>query len=54
MSNEIKAADVLKESHPLNNPFRKWLQSKGDAPATKRQARKFLTEFPQFRSIKAA
>ena len=42
MSNEIKAADVLKENHPLNNPFRKWLQGKGDAPATKRQARKFL------------
>jgi hypothetical protein len=54
MSQQIQAADVLKESHPLNNPFRKWLQGKGDAPATKRQARKFLSQFPQFKAIKAA
>ena len=53
MSNEIKAADVMKAEHPLNNPFRKWVQAKG-APETKRQARKFLAEFPQFKMIKAA
>ena len=49
----LEAADILKDGHPLANPFRKWLEGKGH-PATKRQARKFLTQFPQFRTMQKA
>lgn len=43
---ELSAADILAEDHPVNKHFIKWL---GDKQATKRQARKFLQAFPQYR-----
>jgi hypothetical protein len=43
---ELAAADILKADHPVNKHFTKWLQGK---EATKRQARKFLQAFPQYR-----
>ena len=42
----MKAAELLKASHPLNKPFTKWLKGK---EATKRQARKYLATYPQLR-----
>ncbi len=47
----MAAKELLNEAHPLNKTFRKWL---GDKPATKRQARKFLQAFPQFRTPQEA
>lgn len=40
------AADVLKSDHPANKHFLKWLDGK---EPSKRQARKFLQAFPQYR-----
>ena len=47
----MNASDILKASHPLNSTFVKWLDGK---EATKRQARKFLQQFPQYREAKPA
>jgi hypothetical protein len=41
----VCAADLLKSDHPLNKAFTAWL---GDKTATKRQARKFLQQHPQY------
>lgn len=54
MSNETKTEDrqkltareLLDEKHPVNKHFVQWL---GEKEATKRQARKFLQTFPQYR-----
>jgi len=43
---EMNAADILKSDHPVNKHFVKWLDGK---EPTKRQARKFLQAFPQYR-----
>lgn len=40
------AADLLSATHPLHKSFIAWL--KGKEP-TKRQARRFLAQFPRFR-----
>jgi hypothetical protein len=63
MTNEAKqaapkplvAADVLNAKHPLSGPFTAWLAAKNkklgtDSPATKRQARKFLAQYPKYRA----
>ena len=42
----MKATDVLKLDHPLHKAFVKWLDGR---EATKRQARKFLQLYPQYR-----
>ena len=39
------ASDVLKSDHPVHKHFVKWL---GDKEPTKRQARKFLQQFPAY------
>lgn len=43
---ELNAVDLLNEEHPVHKHFVKWL---GDKEPTKRQARKFLQAFPQYR-----
>jgi len=43
---QLNAADLLDEKHPVHNHFVKWLNGK---EASKRQARKFLQAFPQYR-----
>jgi len=43
---ELNARDLLDEKHPVNKHFVAWL---GEKQASKRQARKFLQEFPQYR-----
>jgi len=59
------AAELLFSSHPLNKSFRKWVEDRakkqgiegeahidGQAGAlqlTRRKARKFLTQYPQYR-----
>ena len=45
----VCAADILKEDHPLYKKFGAWI---GDKPITKRQARKFLQSYPQYREIR--
>jgi hypothetical protein len=45
---DIKAAFLLIASHPLNAPFVKWCSDRGTVP-TKRQARKYLKQFPSLR-----
>lgn len=40
------AANIMKSNHPAHKHFVKWC---GDKEQTKRQARKFLQEFPQYR-----
>jgi hypothetical protein len=47
----LVAADLLKSAHPLNATFVAWLNGK---EATKRQARKFLAENPQYLKAKQA
>lgn len=47
----LVAADLLKSAHPLNATFVAWLAGKD---ATKRQARKFLAENPQYVTAKQA
>ncbi len=42
------AAHVLKLDHPANNHFMKWVKEHGQEPS-KRQARKFLQAFPQYK-----
>lgn len=49
-------ADIIAANHPLRGPLVAWLQAKGqklgqDLPVTKRQARKFLAAYPQYRAI---
>lgn len=43
---ELRARDLLDEKHPVHAHFVRWLAGK---EATKRQARKFLQAFPQYR-----
>lgn len=43
---ELVASDLLDEKHPVHKHFKAWLDGK---EATKRQARKFLQAFPQYR-----
>ena len=43
------ANDLLQADHPLHKTFTKWL---GDKDATKRQASKFLQQYPQYREVK--
>lgn len=43
----VSAADILKSDHPAHKHFIQWL---GDKEPTKRQARKFLQSFPNYRS----
>jgi hypothetical protein len=43
---ELRAADLLDEKHPVHTHFVKWLDGK---EMSKRQARKFLQAFPQYR-----
>jgi hypothetical protein len=43
---ELHARDLLDEKHPVHKHFVAWLAGK---EATKRQARKFLQAFPQYR-----
>lgn len=42
------ANDVLQQDHPVHEHFVKWC---GDKQPTKRQARKFLQQYPQYREI---
>ena len=42
----LTAADILKEDHPLYKAFVKFC---GDNEPSKRQARKFLQKYPQYR-----
>ena len=49
-------ADIIAAGHPLRGPLVAWLLAKGqklgqDLPLTKRQARKFLAAYPQYRAI---
>jgi hypothetical protein len=53
MSTELKASDLLKSDHPLHQAFTNWVRAKNGS-ATKRQARKFLQEFPKYRERSAA
>lgn len=43
------ANDLLKSDHPLHKTFMQWLKGKD---ATKRQASKFLQQYPQYREVK--
>lgn len=45
---KLTAADLLNESHPLHKTFVKFC---GDNKPSKRQARKFLQKFPQYRDV---
>jgi hypothetical protein len=52
---ELVAADLLNSKHPLNGAFSKWVKQRNEAtgnntPPSKRQARKFLAKFPNFRN----
>lgn len=49
----LTAADLLKDTHPLHAAFVKWGKAKGQEPS-KRQGRKFLQTFPQFRDLPKA
>ncbi len=42
----MTAVEILKDDHPAHSHFVKWLEGK---EATKRQARKFLQIFPNYR-----
>ena len=42
----LTAADLLQEDHPLHKSFVKFC---GDNEPSKRQARKFLQKYPQYR-----
>jgi len=42
----MSASELLNESHPVHKTFLRWLAGK---EATKRQARKFLAQFPLYR-----
>jgi hypothetical protein len=44
----LKAADLLKEDHPLYRSFTAWAKTKGQEP-TIRQGRKFLAAHPFYR-----
>jgi hypothetical protein len=46
----VKAADLLNAEHPLNNSFTEWCVENDKEPS-KRQARKFLQEFPYYREV---
>lgn len=51
----LVAGDLLNSKHPLHGSFSHWLAKKNerlgtDSPATKRQARKFLSQFPKYRA----
>lgn len=48
---ELFAADILKSDHPLNKSFVSWLEKRHAQP-TKRKAREFLAEYPQYREVK--
>lgn len=43
---ELTARELLDEKHPVHKHFVAWLDGK---EASKRQARKFLQAFPQYR-----
>ena len=45
---ELNAADLLDPQHPVHKHFQQWLQGR---QATKRQARKFLQQFPKYRNV---
>lgn len=42
----LNAKDLLDTNHPVHKHFKSWL---GDKEATRRQARRFLQEFPKYR-----
>ena len=48
---EMKATDLFVDTHPLHAAFVRWL---GNREMTKRQARKFLQAYPQYREVKSA
>lgn len=50
VKDELTAQEILDLNHPLHPTFMKFLDGK---EVTKRQARKFLQEYPQFRSAVA-
>ena len=50
----LVAADLLKTDHPLHQPLVSWMADKGKELVTRRQARKFLAEFPHYRAARAA
>ena len=45
---KLVASDVLNSEHPLHKSF---IAFCGDTPPSKRQARKFLQKFPQYREV---
>jgi hypothetical protein len=47
IENSLPASDILDINHPLHANFVKWL---GDKEQTKRQARKYLQEFPALKT----
>lgn len=47
----MRAVELFVSSHPLHAAFVRWLNGR---EMTKRQARKFLQQFPQYREIKSA
>jgi len=46
----MKAVELFVNTHPLHAAFVRFLAGK---EMTKRQARKFLAQYPQFREIKS-
>lgn len=42
----VISRDLLNAEHPLNRMFREWCGAK---PATKRQAARFLQQYPNYR-----
>ena len=53
-ADQFKAADIMAESHPLHRSFKAWCERRnaqhgGGAELTKRKARKYLAQFPQYR-----
>lgn len=45
---QLQASDLLNIGHPLHEAFVKFC---GDNEPTKRQARKFLSKYPQYRAV---
>jgi hypothetical protein len=44
----MNAADIMKDGHPLNKSFVAWCKARTTEP-TRRQAQKYLQQFPQYR-----
>jgi hypothetical protein len=53
ISTRLKANDLLDPHHGLHSYFRDWCKSR-NVEMTKRQARKFLHAYPQYRAVAAA